>query len=110
MDITYTIPILGVSNLLFNFETGIDPTYFLLELTDPSGNDTKYAVAAGSGCDYNWIVSIDGTRGIYESLLDAIIYFYEYGTWEVGVYYQSSDTNIDPENATFVTNISFQVV
>ena len=109
MDVTYIIPAIGLSNILFNFETG-GATFLLLALTNPCGNSTKYALVQPSGCDPNWIVPIEGTSSFYEDLEDGMIYFQEYGTWTVDVYWQFSETNLDPEEATFVTTVSFQIV
>ena len=110
MDLTYTIPSLGITNILFNYETSLEAPYFLFALTDPCGVGPEYTIITPTGCDGNWILPIWGTQEIYEDLPDGIIYFSEPGSWTANVYYQESSSNEDPDNATFITGIIFQVL
>ena len=109
MDLTYIVLALGNTNFLFNYETGLDSPYFLFVLTSPCGQITKSAIFNPSGCDLNWIITVVGIQEIYEDLDSGQIYFNESGSWSASAYYQSSSTNTDPENATFVTDLTFQV-
>jgi hypothetical protein len=109
MELTYNIEALGISTFLFNQDVEIEAPFFLLSLTDPSGHDPIYAILPSDGCNENWILTIEGTQSIYESLLDGIVYFQELGTWTAEVYAQDDNVNIDPSNATYIRNIYFQV-
>lgn len=109
MELTYNIESIGVTTFLFNQDVEIEALFFLMVLTDPSGHDPIYTILPSDGCNESWILTIEGTQAIYESLLDGIVYFQDLGTWSAEVYAQDNNTNIDPDNATFVTNILFQV-
>ena len=110
MDLTYIVLAIGSTNILFNYETGLESPYFLFVLTSPCGQITKSVIfTPSSGCDLNWILTIVGTQEIYEDLEAGQIYFNENGTWTGSAYYQSSPTNTNPENANFVTDLMFQI-
>lgn len=110
MDLTFIIPNLGVAEIIFNFNVEeTDPT-FLVSLTDPSGVSTKVLLLSPSGCDGSWIVVIDSVNISYEDLLDGLIHFNHFGTWEGKIYSQLSTSNINPDNAVFITNALFQVI
>lgn len=110
MDITYTIPQLGVSEILLNFDVETESPTFLIVLTDPCGLSTKNALFTPTKCNENWNIIVDAVNRPYESLTDGAIFFDQLGTWDAAIYSQANLSNTDPNNAVFVADALFQVV
>ncbi|NEO72147.1 hypothetical protein [Moorena sp. SIO3H5] len=107
---TITARNIGPFTFLINDETSIANPFFLLSLIDPCGLNTKFLVIQPQGCQNSWELTITGVAHPYEDFLSGDIFWNIPGTWRGTVYYQDSDTNLDPSNATMVRQVLFQIV
>jgi hypothetical protein len=108
----YNFKQLGTNIILANYDISIDtPTFlgvFKVPCFDASGV-SKNSIIPNSECGNVYEFTITGTSSIYEDLTSGDIYFSDWGTWTVDLYYQASTTNLDPSLATFIETFKLQV-
>lgn len=111
MDISYSISKIGSNIILTDYTIPITSPYILAVLTLPTNcASSKTAIITGDQCNADWEINFRGVQESYEDLLAGLIYFNVAGTWSASLYYQSSDSNTDTANATYIDGINLQVI
>lgn len=100
-----------VNKIILDVTVNTYTGYFLINFIDPYTQDSKTALfqnLADSDCDY-YVIHISETSP--ESLVDGRINLSTRGSWNLEIYAQESNTNLDVDNAIeFIKNEKLIVV
>jgi len=107
----YNQPEIGANVILNHQVIGIDDPVFLGVFKVPCfrTGKSKNALIPSAECEDYYNFTITGVAEAYQDLLNGEIFFSNLGTWDVDLYFQTSTTNTDPVNATFLETFQLQV-